>query len=181
MQPDKVVQVPGLPHTFGLATARNMLRKLEWEIGELPRPDTFKVFRAFNVVVTACHLADWVWREMPRSQRAAWGGTKSAFLAQCERDCPPFGQCRRIANSSKHGGPDERGGIHDFATISVADVTYAKCGIARCGDPMWTAIFRLSVKDCDGEHPAEDVFARVLAFWRELIDRVLPEPGAARG
>ncbi len=70
--PDETVEVPGQPHTFALASARDMLRKLEWEVAELARPDFYTVYRAFNTAVTAWHLTEWVWRELPPTRRMVW-------------------------------------------------------------------------------------------------------------
>jgi hypothetical protein len=172
--PDEIVEVPGQPHTFGLANARDMLRKLEWEVAEIERHDSFTAYRAFNAAVTAWHLVDWVWRDLVGSGQRRPSDTKDAFQRRCEAVCPELKLCGLIANASKHGGHDRRRSAGAMSTVLLADVVRAKAGAMRAGDPLATWTWRLIIRDGEQERTAADVFARTLPFWRELIDRELP-------
>jgi hypothetical protein len=149
-----------------------MLRKLEWETHEFQQPDIYATFRAFNVAVTAWHLADWVWRELPPASRSRIGSSKKDF----ERFCPDLSLCRLIANGSKHGDRGRRHFNVGTSTKALADVLRSRCGEAVCGRPIATWTWRLTISDGEQEHAAAEVFARVLMFWRDLIDRELPAP-----
>ena len=68
--PDKV---------FGLAAPHHMLMKLKWEIFQLrtvaaepcePGAEIEPGYHAFNCVVTAWHMADWVWQSASPQDRA---------------------------------------------------------------------------------------------------------------
>jgi hypothetical protein len=181
MEPDELVEVPGSPHTFALAGARQMLRKLEWEMSELARPDAFTVFRAFNVAVTAWHLVDWTWHDLPDHRRSAWKGEFKRFRACCETQCPSVRLCGFVADASKHDGPDRNRRDQPVVTLSSADVMRAKCGVARCGDPLSTWTWRLIIRDDRHEYAAADVFSRALEFWREIIEREITEDAAPSG
>jgi hypothetical protein len=174
MTPAKVIEVPGQPHTFGLATARSMLRKLEWEVAEVERQDPFTAFRAFNTAVTAWHLVDWVWSDLARSSNGRGGKAQRAFQDRCRTACPGLKLCEAITNASKHSGSD-RGERAGSCTTLIADVVYAKCGAAVCGEPLSTWTWRLIIRDGEHEYAAADVFDRILVFWRALIERELPK------
>lgn len=173
MQPDEIVTVPGPPHTFGLPDARSLLRKLEWELGELGLADTHTHYRAFNVAVTAWHLIDWVWQELPPSRRAVWRDDRRSFRDACEQECPDLALCGMIAEASKHRIRDRpvRKGV---ATFAFADVVHAKCGEARADDPLSTWTWRLVIRDGEHERSAADVFSRVLAYWQSVITPEFP-------
>jgi hypothetical protein len=173
--PDEIVEVPGQPHTFALSNARDMLRKLEWEVAELARPDTDTVYRAFNAAVTAWHLTEWVWSDLSQNRRMVWQDSPVAFWEDCGKSCPDLLLCRLVAEASKHRVREGRrvkpAGV---VTISLADVVRAKCGSAKCGEPLSTWTWRLIIREGDREHAAIEVFARALGFWREFIGREMP-------
>lgn len=181
MQPDEVVDVPGRPHTFGLAGARQMLRKLEWEMAGFGRNDIDRAFWAFNVAVTAWHLGEWVWHDLPASIRSHWNGDERAFYGWCRHECPELGLCGLITNASKHGNPAWTAAREDVVTVSLADVVHAKAGLMHCGDPLSTWTWRLIIRDGGRERAAEDVFAKVLEFWRRCIEREILAAPAGSG
>lgn len=175
-RPDEVVEVHGQPQTFGVAGVRQMLRKLEWEMKGFGRDDIDRAFWTFNVAVTAWHLVDWAWHDLPDDRRVPRG----KFRERCMNECPDLRLCGLIANSSKHGKRDpnrRRSGDELVVTVLLADVVHAKCGIATCGDPISTWTWRLFIRDGEHEHVAGDVFTRVLEFWQGFIEREIPESG----
>jgi hypothetical protein len=175
MTEDGEIEVPGQPHTFGLASARNMFRKLEWEVAELVRPDIYTVYRAFNVAVTAWHLVEWVWADLPFGRRLVWQNHPPAFRENCGKECPDLLLCGLVAEASKHRARDSRRVKPEgIVTIALADVVHTKAGSAKCGDPLATWTWRLIIREREREHTAIEVFARVLDFWREFIGRELP-------
>ena len=55
----------GVPQTFAFESARDMAEKLDWEIELYRREEDLqpKLWRAFNVAVTAWHISDWIWKK----------------------------------------------------------------------------------------------------------------------
>ncbi len=181
MQPDEVVEVPGQPHTFGLAGARQMLSKLEWEVRGFGRNDIDRAFWAFNAAVTAWHLAEWVWPELPAATRARWKNDEGAFYRWCRQECRELELCGLITNGSKHRDYRPQRAQEHVTMVAFADVVHWKWGISGCWDPLSTWTWRLLIRDGERERPAEDVFSQVLEFWRGCIEREIlaaPRGGA---
>ena len=171
--------LPGRQKTFGLENCRDLLRKLEWEVeglkGTFPTDLDDLAFRAFNAVVTAWHIADWVWEDMDPDQRDAlgdeWGTTlrnKGAFRYALRQQNREVALCREIATASKHveviQSPDDTidaalsAGPGAAITGATSDVLLAPC-------PVWA----LKVLDGEQRRPILDVLEGAFAFWTEFI------------
>jgi hypothetical protein len=114
-----------IPHVLAMDDPQQMLAKLFWEIHELTDKmsvwidnEEFPVaiFIAFNAVVTAWHITDWVWQSSPERRAAiakrygfAYAETETGIRKGLERfqeaiskECRALYVCREIANGSKH-------------------------------------------------------------------------------
>jgi hypothetical protein len=91
----------------GLMTSRDLLAKLERELGRLETEVSADTY--FNFVMTAYHLCDWI-KNDPRVPVAA----KTALPAF--RKLLPIRVCRDIANGSKHF-------TLTYSNVIVADAT----------------------------------------------------------
>jgi hypothetical protein len=163
--------LPARAHTFALESCRDVLDKLEWEIEGLSREQRMPAlaYSAFNCAVTAWHLADWVWKALPRRRQRTEGGEEK-FKQACRDKCPALAHCWLIANASKHGGIDAR---RKKITAEVrADSMPARVGHVRAGETLAEYRWQITVADRpENERDAIDIFREAAAFWTELIYR----------
>jgi hypothetical protein len=102
---------------FGLRSCRDLLVKLRCEMGDISSTERFNVmgrlYIAFNCVVTAWHMTDWVWVELDQEKRErvqTCAGTKYKLLTTdprplqefARRHSPALKLCELLANGSKH-------------------------------------------------------------------------------
>jgi hypothetical protein len=114
-----------IQNVLAMDDPQQMLAKLLWEIRELTDAmsvwvdnEEFPVaiFIAFNAVVTAWHITDWLWQSSSERRAAlakrynfAYAETETGIRKGLERfqnavveDCRALYVCREIANGSKH-------------------------------------------------------------------------------
>jgi hypothetical protein len=114
-----------IQNVLAMDDPQQMLAKLLWEIRELTTSmsvwvdnEEFPVaiFIAFNAVVTAWHITDWVWQSNPerraslaRAYNFAYAETDTGIKSGLKRfqdavakDCRALYVCREVANGSKH-------------------------------------------------------------------------------
>jgi hypothetical protein len=171
---------------FALATPRQMLCKLGWEIDQFKRAlDALNAqesyafaaacYCAFNCAVTALHCADWAWSSASESTRETlakdFNFTRkaddqkdpTAFCAAIEHKNRDFFACRRIANGSKHMFLRKPG--HPIAAQIIYSAT-----TENLEQPIYTVDF--IIRDGDESSSALDVFQRMFEFWRGVFERV---------
>jgi hypothetical protein len=97
--------LPTRDQTFALENCRDLLRKLEREIERSSAPACSvedRIDHAFNAVVTAWHLCDWVFGDMTPEQRDRLQIHSLADLQGIARKCRALHLCAHAANASKH-------------------------------------------------------------------------------
>ena len=172
--------LPGVPQTFAVENAKDMVDKLWWEI-EAYREELDlqpKLWRAFNCSVSAWHVSDWLWK-----QRQAEGleiGDLISFQSDVQARCRALRLCKHIATASKHGGVDRR----FDPTIEVTVRGKETPGEIPISDIDNSKHFEIMISDADGELDALQVFYEAEAFWdgeirqderRREPDRFAPE------
>ncbi len=166
--------LPSRKQTFAYENCRDLVEKLHREIerycavagsqlsesGEdlLRLVDQLKD-SAFNASVTAWHLSDWVFNDLPAEQRQKLGFEKVADLQNYVRSqCRELHLCRQAATASKHWIVDK------YADPSVQTVVTAETG--------WTIYF----VDNDKKTPVDQVFIAARDYWTGFIrDNGIPK------
>lgn len=160
--------------TFGMDGSRHLLDKLDWEIKELeatsPHNPERLSYVAFNAVVTAWHLPDWIWEDMTEAQRRTAGFNAFADLQAFGRNsCRAVFLCRQVATASKHRVVSTHFAREVDATVSASDTLnmISTSELLACDLPDHTPKF------IDGTRriPAASVFREVHGFWGEFMDR----------
>lgn len=160
-----------------------MLAKLEREL-ERFRSAKFRWDQsdhATNFVVTAWHLADWVFKAIAshpiKSELARKHGGISidqfddaAFNRWAATECRALEYCRVIGTTSKHAGIRRDAPDVDTA-ISLGPVTMTRWPTEE--EPVtfeWVSVdWAFKVIDGKQRIPAVDAFAQVLKFWTDFI------------
>ncbi|HEY6860962.1 MAG TPA: hypothetical protein VI358_14405 [Pseudolabrys sp.] len=161
--------LPGRDKTFALENCRDLLRKLEREIDRFVAAHTDVEARndlAFNIVVTAWHLCDWVFADLTPEQMSKLQIKSLADLQAVARKCRALHLCRQAAIASKHWR------VTDFPDPNVAVITTATpiSGPNAPRVPLYTApSWYLYFIDGSDIQLAEDVFALALEFWTHFI------------
>ena len=85
-----------------------MADKLDWEIDLYRREQDLqpKLWRAFNVAVTAWHISDWIWTQ--RKEAGMSAGELPDFQRDVQARCRALRLCKHVATASKHCGVDRK-------------------------------------------------------------------------
>jgi hypothetical protein len=110
--------LPSRDKTFAYENCRDLLEKLDREIDrycevagndQMLTPEVMLKLvdqlkdGAFNASVTAWHLCDWVFNDLPEEQRQKLGFKKLADLqTHVTKQCRQLHLCRQAATASKH-------------------------------------------------------------------------------
>jgi hypothetical protein len=162
--------LPGRDKTFALENCRDLLRKLEREIERFSAAHADvegRIDCAFNIVVTAWHLCDWVFEDLTLAQKSKLQLNSLGDLHARARQCRALYLCRQAATASKHWK------VTDYPDPDVAVIVTANAiGDGTSGPriplyigPSWYLYF------VDGTEiqTAEDVFDLALEFWTHFI------------
>jgi len=98
---------------FLLRDTRDLLKKLRFELQQMSltaRHDVeARAYHAFNCAITAWHVTDWLWHDMPLEVRKQvsdpppeQNGSLQDFQNYTRKDCPALALCYQIATGSKH-------------------------------------------------------------------------------
>ncbi len=153
--------------SFELRDSRDILEKLRWEINNLLCRQRYDIavcqYHAFNCAVTAWHVTDWLWQDIPSELRnkRQWKDCKK-FQDYVRKDCPELNLCHQIANGSKHCLVERNPDSAISAVISDGKgYDY--------GNPV--------IVEGEAHHMADKVFYDAL-FWFEAFSRewnIFPE------
>ncbi len=92
---------------FGLRNSRDMLKKLRWELDNLfcrQRHDVEACqYHAFNCAVTAWHVTDWLWQDIPPElkHKRKWESCED-FQRYVRNECLTLKLCYEVGRGSKH-------------------------------------------------------------------------------
>jgi hypothetical protein len=92
---------------FWLRDSRDLLEKLRWEIDNLFCRQRYDVeacqYLAYNCAVTAWHVSDWLFEDIPDDLRVSRGWRNLRDFQQfIRRECSALTLCGASANASKH-------------------------------------------------------------------------------
>jgi len=159
---------PSREKTFKLENCRDLYNKLRREVDRFNKDLTDPMVRAdhaFNAVVTAWHLCDWVFADltlMPELQDKLGIKTK-ADLQAAARKCRALHLCQQACNASKHWAVT----MHNDPTVDTV-VTIAPFDPSK--DDVHAPIkFDVFFKDGDKFIKAEQVFEDAIQFWTDFI------------
>lgn len=157
--------LPGVPQTFAIEDAADMVDKLAWEIeGLRDEPEIEKkLWRAFNCAVTAWHINDWLWRERRRA-----GQSLREFRDEMIKRCPALWACRFLADASKHRGIDHKPDAAFTVRVEASDDDIGEWPQAIL-ESTRSHHWRLIVGTSDGEFDALALFEDVRQFWDEVV------------
>jgi hypothetical protein len=168
--------LPSRDQTFAYENCRDLVEKLHREIGRYGEVNGSEIFEmgddllrvvdqlkdsAFNASVTAWHLCDWVFNELPVAQRQMLGFKDLRDLqAHVMGQCRPLHLCRQAATASKHWIVEVRAdpGVRTVVT----------------GETGWTIYF----VDMGKKIPADQVFIAARDFWYGFINENIPKGDA---
>jgi hypothetical protein len=149
---------------FGYEHPSDLLKKLEWEYGNVMRasflPGREYSYHFMNFCITAFHMADWIFPHLPADVRSQHKDEKQ-FWSWLKKQRRELAACRGIANTSKHfiaNSDDERTTIEILSMPGWDEPGSAIPG--RVGAAL--AI--------DGNVQGLDKFAHeILNFWTEFL------------
>lgn len=156
--------LPGVPQTFAVEDARDMVDKLYWEIEEYNNETNLpkKLWRGYNCAVTAWHITDWLWREAKGEQ------TLSEFQAAMIKKCPDLLPCRYIANALKHGGVDRNQNDSIQVVVRATEAELGDCPQAIL-ESQKSKHWEIVIIRPDGETDALRIFYSVQTYWDTLL------------
>jgi hypothetical protein len=99
--------------SFGISTSKEFLEKLHEEQKDFIATDCLSARHALNAIITAYHLHEWVWAECRHRSDLIqkWGLTSKKepeeFRAYLAGGCPGIEDARKVANGTKHFGPNK--------------------------------------------------------------------------
>jgi hypothetical protein len=178
-----------IQNVFALNKPQHMLSKLLWEIDslskslsvwtkktEFPAP----LFVAWNAVVTAWHMTDWLWQSTPEIRKILTRryklkfieGSKNAlrdgleeFQNAVANDSRHLYVCREIANGSKHMRKNK---IDPEITAEARwSLAIEGAGHVKPGD----LILDLFIIDGDHEEDANRWLIQAFGYWEELFTK----------
>jgi hypothetical protein len=175
-----------IKNVLAMDDPQQMLAKLLWEIHELTEAmsvwvdnEAFPkaIFIAFNAVVTASHMTDWIWQSSPERRKALatrynfnYADTDTGVRKGLERfqnavtnDCRALYVCREIANGSKHmrrhkADPD----VNAKAEWHKA---WEKVGVVNVGD------YVMNMTITDGQQGLDPIrwFIDAFGYWERIF------------
>jgi hypothetical protein len=175
-----------IKNVLAIDDPQQMLAKLLWEIRDLTKAMSVwvdneefpvAVFMAFNAVVTAWHITDWVWQSGPERRAAlanrygfAYAETETGLRRGLEKlqnaivkDCRALYVCREIANGSKHmkrkkADPDIRAKVEWHKALE-------RVGVVNVGD------YVMSMSITDGTEELDPIkwFIEAFGYWEKLF------------
>jgi hypothetical protein len=152
--------------TFKLENCRDLFNKLEREIKRFkqnPKDLFARVDHAFNVVVTAWHMCDWVCADLTADQKSKLNIKDRKNMQAVARQCRALYLCEQAATASKHWAVYKEYRDPNVSTIvSIAPVRKPE-------DVHAPTVFEVFFKDEENVIPAEKVFDDALEFWRHFI------------
>ncbi len=190
-------QPSDIQNVFAMNQPQHMFRKLFWEIDGLMKemsvhhendqwPDA-AIFIAFNAVITAWHISDWLWQSNPENRKKLASRLKiqfdektsngrrvglERFQDRLAEECRALHVLREIANGSKHmrkNNPDP-----DVKAVAEWHKVVEGAGFARPGD----LVMSLNVLDGDQKSDVTRLLIDAIGFWEKLFaEEALVEPG----
>ena len=173
-------------HSFGIRTASDLLDKAERElhryrkaVSDTPQDLQKQSDHAFNFVITAWHVTDWVWRETENG-KGSWHGCKSfkEFVSKVRSECQALKICHELATGSKHFHIREK----QAQTVAKTDTkTTIGGGVLR---PALRPVLRPALSSAFGGYTVPglviklksnatrkptDVFEQALDYWKEKL------------
>jgi hypothetical protein len=168
---------------FGINTPLQFFQKLLQEFDDcFDHPGSAR--HAMNFVITAHHLAEWVWKGFLKDDEAKQkqlGITKKnlhAYRAWLETQSIWVAQMQALANGSKHFQP---GGLPITLQTVGAYGTVAYNELAFADLRSWLAIDMGSLEGRPYLVPAVDIFEAVVRFWRDFLRAHGPYPSLPVG
>ena len=173
-------------HSFNLRSASDLLSKTLRELERFKssistnsRDIEGQSDHAFNFVISAWHLTDWVWREYSSKTGEAFGCRSfNEFHSKVRRECEALQICYELATGSKHFHLKE---IKDKSVKSTATKTTHGGGIVRSVvqpvvRPIVTSItgeytvYGLVIRLSSGKavKPAI-IFEQTMKYWKGLL------------
>lgn len=172
--------------TLGVHGAWDVYRKLLWEvetfkqsaarkvpIGEAAAVEIrFPMYAALNAAATAWSLVEWFWFEVEhqpenRSRLLIWAGVDDRgevlkrLKAAFRKKVAEIEACNQIAHATKHAQ------LHDITPGFSTPVSYDFWQSA--GWLYSSTKGHASFVDGDGGIPLEDLFERVVSWWKETL------------
>jgi hypothetical protein len=138
-----------------------MAQKLDWETDLYRRERDLqpKLWRAFNVAVTAWHMSDWVFIE--RRDAGVLSGQVQDFQIDVQARCRALRLCKHVATASKHYRV-ERKPDPSIKVIVQANETPIADDMSDVDDARhWDIV----ILDDTGPTDALAVFYAAQAFW----------------
>ncbi len=157
---------PAREKTFKLENCRDLYNKLEREIDRFKQEQTNPLFlsdHAFNTVVTAWHLCDWVAADLTPEQKIGLKINSRQDMQAIARQCRALHLCEQAATASKHWAVFEKYRDPNVDTIlGIAPFTVDD-------DPHAPLKFVAFFKDGSNFIEAEKVFDDAQTFWSSFI------------
>lgn len=175
-----------LHNVIAMDDPQQLLAKLLWEIQQLTLAMSVwedneqfpkAVFIAFNAVVTAWHITDWVWESGTKRRKAIakrynfnYAETDTGLRRGLEKfqeavvkECRDLYLCREIANASKH--MKRKKADPDVKARAEWRTALEKVGVVNVGD----CVMELTITD--GDRRVDPIFCFIEAFgyWEKLF------------
>jgi hypothetical protein len=175
-----------IQNVLAMDDPQQMLAKLLWEIRELTDAmsvwvdnEEFPVaiFIAFNAVVTAWHITDWLWQSSSERRAAlakrynfAYAETETGIRKGLERfqnavveDCRALYVCREIANGSKH--MRRKKADPDVKAKAEWHKAWERVGVVNVDD------YVMSMTITDGSETLDPIrwFIDAFGYWEKLF------------
>ena len=176
-----------IQNVLAMDDPQQMLAKLLWEIDQLTNemsvwkdnePFPAAIFMAFNAVVTAWHITDWVWQSTPerRAVLAKKFGVNYAetdtgirrglekFQEAVRQDCPALRVCYEIATGSKHMRKSKVD--PDVKAKAEWHKALESVGVVKAGD----LVMNLTIED-GKSGPLDPIqwFIDAFGYWEKLF------------
>jgi hypothetical protein len=175
-----------IPNVLAMDDPQQMLAKLLWEIDELTtamsvwednEPFPVAIFTAFNAVVTAWHITDWLWQSNPE-RRAVLAGRYNFTYAETDtgirrglekfqnavaNDCRALYVCREVATGSKHMRKSKVD--PDVKAKAEWHKALATVGVVNAGD----YVMELKIGDGRDELDPTMWFIDAFGYWEKLF------------
>jgi urease gamma subunit len=157
---------PAKEKTFKLENCRDLYNKLDREIARFDGAANNSLDladHAFNVVVTAWHMCDWVFADMTPELKSKLQINTLAELQAEARKCRALHLCQQAANASKHWALLEK---HRDPGV---DVIVGVAPVRRPEEVQEPPKFEAYFKDGSDFIEAGKVFETARDFWTQFI------------